>query len=592
MPLLQRLKARCHVDQIAISPGAASVITNPPGDLLVGPAAEILRTYWVKAGKLLVVGAISAVTRLIAPLIKGKDQDPAVVVLDANALMIVPLLGGHKAGGEDLVIQLAEDLGGRPILTGDSRSQGRILLDCFGDAWGWRRQGDCTSWKNLMLNQAKGCKLEISQSSGSRLWQTTEGAKKLFNVCANEHSDQSIYLSIGPHASKNCCWHPPTIWIGVGCERNTSISILERALEISLDAAGLNQEAIAGFASIDLKDDEPALLAFVEEKQWPIRFFGAESLNQVSVPTPSEKVLAETGTASVAESSALLAAGEGSVLYQAKKIFYPKANENGAITIAIAEALKPFAPSRGELHLVGSGPGDLALLTNDARFALSRSAVWIGYGLYLDLIEPLRRNDQVRIEGELTKEKDRCIKALELATEGVRVSLISSGDSGIYGMAGLALQLWLDKPEDERPELQIHPGISAMQMAASKVGAPLMHDFCAISLSDCLTPWGKIEERLLAAACGDFVIGLYNPKSKVRTWQLPTAINLLRKHRPAETPVVLARQLGRTSEKVTIYNLDNIPIEEVDMLSLLLIGNSASLLKDGWLLNPRGYSVH
>ena len=135
-------------------------------------------------------------------------------------------------------------------------------------------------------------------------------------------------------------------------------------------------------------------------------------------------------------------------------------------------------------------------MTFDARKALARSAVWFGYGLYLDFLEPLRRHDQVRIDGKLTLEKDRCLKALELAQQGVKVSLVSSGDSGIYGMAGLALELWLDKPINERPFFEVHPGVSAIQIAASRVGAPLANDFCAISLSDRLTPWKTIEERL------------------------------------------------------------------------------------------------
>ena len=128
--------------------------------------------------------------------------------------------------------------------------------------------------------------------------------------------------------------------------------------------------------------------------------------------------------------------------------------------------------------LVGSGPGDLSLLSGDAKAALSRCCAWVGYSLYLDLLEPLRRPDQVRFDGQLTREWDRCAEALRLAQQGAKVALISSGDSGIYGMAGLALELLLQQPEQERPSFAVHPGISAFQLAAARAGAPLMHDFC------------------------------------------------------------------------------------------------------------------
>ena len=195
---------------------------------------------------------------------------------------------------------------------------------------------------------------------------------------------------------------------------------------------------------------------------------------------------------------------------QAKRIFHAEGGEQGAVTVAIAEAVHPLAPKKGELHLIGSGPGSLQLLTADAREALSRCILWVGYGLYLDLLEPLRRCDQVRLDGQLTRERDRCWQALDLARQGARVALISSGDSGIYGMAGLALELWMDLPETERPRFQVHPGLSALQLAAARAGAPLMHDFCTISLSDRLTPWRVIERRIEAAACGDFVVAIYN----------------------------------------------------------------------------------
>jgi len=213
----------------------------------------------------------------------------------------------------------------------------------------------------------------------------------------------------------------------------------------------------------------------------------------------------------------------------------------------------------------------------------------VGYGLYLDLLEPLRRPDQLRWDGQLTEERARCALALELACQGLNVALVSSGDSGIYAMAGLALELWLSLPESERPRFVVHPGISALQLAAARCGAPLMHDFCTISLSDRLTPWTVIEQRLIAAAQGDFVVALYNPRSQGRDWQLERAQDLLLQGRPGSTPVALARQLGRAEEQISLHRLDALPVEQVDMLTLVLVGNSTSRCEGGRFVTPRGY---
>jgi cobalt-precorrin 5A hydrolase/precorrin-3B C17-methyltransferase len=310
------------------------------------------------------------------------------------------------------------------------------------------------------------------------------------------------------------------------------------------------------------------------------------------------------GTPSVAEAAALRAAAQAASplelsmeaptrealpLLVEKRIGRATSAERGAATLAVALAGRQWAPQRGSLHLVGSGPGPIDLLSGDARHALATATVWVGYGLYLDLLEPLRRPDQLRRDGRLTEERARCAEALDLARQGIDVALISSGDSGIYGMAGLALELWLQLPALDRPTFTVHPGLSALQLAAARAGAPLMHDFCTISLSDRLTPWEVIERRLRAAASGDFVVALYNPRSQGRPWQLGRAIELLGEGRPADTPVLLARQLGRQEEQLSLHTLATLPREQVDMLTLVLVGNSTTRVQDGRMVTPRGY---
>jgi cobalt-precorrin 5A hydrolase/precorrin-3B C17-methyltransferase len=556
-----------------------------------------LRACWPEVSGIVAIGACGLVLRLVAPLLGEKSTDPAVVVLDPEGRWVVPLLGSHGAGGDALAHELAGLLGATVVFTGQSSSQGRLALDAFGTAWGWRRgEGD---WSALMVAAARrgaGGALGLSQEGGEDRWQGLQAARGL----APETSAPAMTISV--HQGEGCRWHPPLLWLGVGCERHTSLSLLEELVDSTLAAVGLAPQGVAGLASCTRKGDEDALLALAARRGWPLRLFTAEQLSAVAVPHPSEVVAREMGTASVAEASALLAAAQVGPpgdkeraplpmdrLLVPKRIARARADQRGAATLAIALAHRQWAPQRGSLHLVGSGPGALSLLTAEARRALAHCSAWVGYGPYLDLLEPLRRQDQLRVEGRLTEEVGRCEEALALAREGLSVALISSGDSGIYGMAGLALELWWALPALDRPAFEVHPGVSALQMAAARVGAPLMHDFCTISLSDRLTPWPLIERRLQAAAEGDFVVALYNPRSQDRHWQLERARELLLAHRPPTTPVVLARQLSRPGEKCAIHTLASFPCEAVDMVTLVLVGNSQTREQEGWLLTPRGY---
>jgi len=205
------------------------------------------------------------------------------------------------------------------------------------------------------------------------------------------------------------------------------------------------------------------------------------------------------------------------------------------------------------------------------------------------LIKPLKRSDQVLVASKLTQEKERCIKAIKLAEEGIKVALISSGESGFYGMAGLLLELLQKIKKEYRPYFEVHPGISSVQLAAALSGAPLMNDFCSISLSDKLTPWSLIEKRIEGALIGDFVIALFNPQSIERNWQLKSVIDQCLKSRPDNTPVLIARQVGRENQSKKFFTLKTIPIKEIDMLTIIIIGNSQTTLVDEIFLTPRGY---
>ncbi|MFM7465001.1 MAG: precorrin-3B C(17)-methyltransferase [Cyanobium sp.] len=582
---------------IGFSPGAVPLLLQLQqawdGVLIRWPHAEEspeawLREVWPTVSGIVAIGACGLVLRLVAPLLGEKKSDPAVVVLDPQSRWVVPLLGSHGAGGDALAHALAELLDATVVSTGHSSSQGRLALDAFGTAWGWRRgEGD---WSALMVaaagQEAEGS-LSVAQDGGERRWQGLEAARGM----ASQTNPAAMTISV--HQGEGCRWHPPLLWLGMGCERHTSLSLLEELVDTTLAAEGLAPQGVAGLASCIRKGDEEALLALAARRGWPLRLYTAEQLSAVAVPHPSEVVAREMGTASVAEASALLAAGQAGTpvdrLLVPKRIARSRSDQRGAATLAMALAERQWAPQRGSLHLVGSGPGALSLLTAEARRALAACSAWVGYGPYLDLLDPLRRPDQLRVEGRLTEEVGRCEEALALAREGLSVALISSGDSGIYGMAGLALELWWALPELDRPAFEVHPGVSALQMAAARVGAPLMHDFCTISLSDRLTPWPLIERRLRAAAEGDFVVALYNPRSQDRHWQLERARELLLTHRPPSTPVVLARKLSRPGESCAIHTLGSFPCEAVDMVTLVLVGNGQTREQEGWVLTPRGY---
>jgi cobalt-precorrin 5A hydrolase/precorrin-3B C17-methyltransferase len=222
----------------------------------------------------------------------------------------------------------------------------------------------------------------------------------------------------------------------------------------------------------------------------------------------------------------------------------------------------------------------------------------VGYSLYLDLVSDISTG-KTRHDFDLGKEEDRVRHAMELAGEGRDVALVCSGDAGIYAMATLVfelLQIGGLSPAAQRIEIAVSPGISALQAAAARAGAPLGHDFCTISLSDLLTPWEAIQMRVKAAAEGDFVIAFYNPVSRRRRTQLAYARDVLLQHRPPDTPVILATDLGRPAEKVRVVPLGELNIDDVDMLTVVLVGSSETRTVrtgDGktWVYTPRGYAA-
>lgn len=245
---------------------------------------------------------------------------------------------------------------------------------------------------------------------------------------------------------------------------------------------------------------------------------------------------------------------------------------------------------RGQISVVGIGPGSAEDMSPRAAAAIGNADVIAGYDTYLDLIRPLLSGKEVIGTG-MMQEIDRCQAAVDQALSGKQVAVISSGDPGIYGMAGLVLELAMKHSEVTRPTVEIIPGISAVGAAAAILGAPLMHDFVVLSLSDLLTPWEVIRKRAEMAAAGDFVIAIYNPKSTKRVSQIEEVREILLRHRSKETPVGIVHHATREKENYVISDLENFTSQHIDMFSLVVIGNSQTYVQDRRMITPRGYQL-
>ncbi len=243
---------------------------------------------------------------------------------------------------------------------------------------------------------------------------------------------------------------------------------------------------------------------------------------------------------------------------------------------------------RGKLWVVGIGPGGTEHITPKARDALQKATLVVGYTRYMDLIRDLIAGKQTYETG-MTREIDRCRYAIKEAAGGKEVALVCSGDPGIYAMAGLVYEILRAEGPTEAIDVEVIPGIPALSACASLIGAPLMHDFASISLSDRLTPWEVIERRLHAAASADFVMVIYNPRSKGRAGHLKRAIEIISSYRRADTPVGVVKAATRKGEEWIITTLSDIPYDKVDMNTTLIIGNSSTYIWQKRMITPRGY---
>jgi cobalt-precorrin 5A hydrolase/precorrin-3B C17-methyltransferase len=562
---------------------------GPDAVVVDGPLRPGLERLWPELDAAVLFLATGATVRLIAPLLVDKNVDPGVVCVDEAHRFAIALAGGHdRAGGgggaNALAEQVARVLGATAVVSTASDSAGSTPLDELVALVDAAVDGDLAAagvalldGEPVLLVNPLGFPLpalppNVSLDVGEPGWRIVIDDR----------------LPAVPDDERTLRLVPPTLSVGIGSVRDVSADAVAAVLD-EIVGAGLDPRAVRRYASIDLKGDERGILDAVAQHGFfhgsdpavapVLRTFTAEQLRAVVVPNPSAVVQAEVGTPSVSEASALLAAAEHGraelVLAKVKG-----AGPGAGATVAVARS-RP----RGRLAVVGLGPGAADLRTPRAEAELRRASVVVGLDQYVDQVRHLLRAGTEIAETGLGQESERAAAAVALARAGRAVALIGSGDAGVYAMASPALE----QAGDDIDVVGV-PGVTAALAASAVLGAPLGHDHVLISLSDLHTPWPAILRRVRAAAEGDFVVCFYNPRSRERDWQLGVALDVLREHRPAGTPVGAVRQISRDGERAWTAPIGEFDPATVDMLTTVVVGSSTTTMVGGRMVTPRGYA--
>ncbi|MBF2067639.1 MAG: precorrin-3B C(17)-methyltransferase [Calothrix sp. C42_A2020_038] len=524
---------------------------------------DTLRELFGSGTTIIGICAAGILIRSLAPMISDKRQEPPVLAVAEDGSVVVPLLGGLQ-GVNDLARQIATVLEVEPAITttGDIRFRTALLAPPSG-----YYLANPEAAKGFISDLLAGAKTKLE---GNADWLIN--SKLPFEANGNLTIKVTEYKT--DYTPDCLIYHPATLAIGIsntgGVEKHQAVALVQQLLA----NAGLSEKSVAGVFALDEEAAEPAINEIARVLNVPLRVLDIAKKQGEQ----SAELLALTATGS-----------SGRIIVQ----------NHSTPSIVIASSPKiidtnKIGKSRGRLFIVGTGPGAAAWMSPEVKQILNEATDLVGYSFYLDLAGSLRPG-QRRHEFDNREELARAKMALDLAASGRTVAVVSSGDPGIYAMAAAVFEV-LDshpKPDWLRVQIQVAPGISALQAAAAKIGAPIGHDFCAISLSDILKPWSIIERRITAAAAADMVIAFYNPASKQRTWQLISAREILLKHRLPQTPIVIARNLGRVEESVKVKTLEELSPEEVDMRTIVLVGSSKTRTVEHaagvWVYTPREY---
>ncbi|MBT2395105.1 precorrin-3B C(17)-methyltransferase [Streptomyces sp. ISL-100] len=575
-----------------------------------GPVREAVGRAFAECEQLVCFLATGAVVRLVAPLLADKASDPGVVCVDEAQRHAVSLIGGHGGGANELALAVSAVLGCAPVITTATDATDVPGLDTLG----WPVEGATaavtraildgtpvtleadTVWplpplpSNVaathaasgMAEAAAAAAVPVGGLPGAMAATVAAGVlAEAASAAAGSAKDAAptavlrVTDRVVDIGEREVVLRPPSLVVGVGASKGASGDEVFGLVEEALASAGLSVRSVAALATVDAKAEEAGIVEAAARLGVPLRTYTAEELARIDVPNPSGAPLAAVGTPSVAEASALVGGGE---------LLVPKRKSTPEGRAAMATCAVVRKEPRGRLAVVGLGPGARDLLTPRARDEIRRASVLVGLDQYVDQIRDLLRPGTRVLESGLGAEEERARTAVAEARAGHAVALIGSGDAGVYAMASPALA----EASDDIDVVGV-PGVTAALAAAAILGAPLGHDHVSISLSDLHTPWEVIERRVRAAAEADIVVTFYNPRSRGRDWQLPKALSILAEHREPTTPVGVVRNASRpdgTSRLTTIAALDP---ATVDMMTVVVVGNTAAREIAGRMVTPRGY---
>jgi cobalt-precorrin 5A hydrolase/precorrin-3B C17-methyltransferase len=538
-----------------------------------GAPGAVLAARWRDVDAFVVILALGATVRLVAPLLEHKDKDPAVVCVDDAGAFAIALTGGHH-GANALAVEVGLLLEAQPVVT---TATDRLEVPALDGLPGFVARGDLAAVTSALViggpvRVENRFDWPLPPALAARL-DATAGPDPREPLVVVSDRDDAI-----DRAGPTVVLVPRSLVVGIGTTTEATADDVEALVRRTLAEAALSPQAIEAIATIDRRAAHPAVVALAAARDLPIRSYGPALLGSVAVPHPSAVVAAAVDTPSVAEAAALLAAGAGA------ELAVPKQRGERA-TVAVARRARPA----GALLVVGLGPGDPEHRTPAAERAVRHADVVIGYQPYVAQCADLLTAAHEVIGLPIGAELDRARTALTRAAAGARVALVCSGDAGIYAMASPVLDMAATTPEFAGVEVEVVPGITAGLAAAALLGAPLGHDHLMLSLSDLLTPWERIEARLRAAAETDLVLVVYNPRSVRRTWQIEQARTILLAHRSPDTPVGVVTDVARANQRVALTTLGELDTAAVTMTTCLVIGSSSTQVRNGRMVTPRGY---
>lgn len=414
-----------------------------------------------------------------------------------------------------------------------------------------------------------------AETEGKEATETPDVPAVYWDVTAPETVGEAPALSI----------RSASFVLGIGCKKGMGPELLKQRAEEFLHRQGLSRSRLKALASCTLKEQEPAILALAEQWGVPFQVFTPDELDKVDIPTPSGAVFEKTDTHSVSEASAILASGG--------TLKTPKTVCNGSITLALAVcphgSRNTGCQKAGSVIVIGLGSGAPGQLTPEAAVAIDRCDCIAGYTRYLDFIRE-RIHGKRTIQTGMMGEVPRCMAALEAALAGENVCMVCSGDPGILAMAGLLYELRKENERFSSVGIDVLPGITAANISASALGAPLQNDFCLLSLSDLLVPAEEIQANLEQSAGTALPVVLYNPAGRKRRHLLEEALDIFRNKRGGQTLCAYVKHAGRPAQQKWVGTLDEFPLEDVDMSTLVLLGGPRTIRDGDVLFERRGYA--